>query len=111
MQNNDQQFDFLYLRIQQILDQSGFAHVSEETRDMYLPQFVAEAERRIGLAVMPLLNEDSAKELAELIKNADTTTPEQMQQFWQTYVPNFPELVDSTLTAYAEEIKQILSTL
>ncbi len=111
MQNNDQQFDFLYMRIQQILDASGFETVSEETRDMYLPQFVAEAERRIGLAVMPLLNEQSAKELAELIKNSDTTTPEQMQQFWQTYVPNFPEVVDATLNAYAEELKQILSTL
>lgn len=106
---NTEQFDFLTVRIQEILDQNGFSDISEELRDQYVPQFVAEAQRRLGLAMMPFLDEKSAKELVQLVQS--DASAEKMQEFWTWVVPNFEEVATKTLEDYAQEIKSIVSTL
>lgn len=104
------QFDFLYQHIQRILDENGFENLTEETRNQYLPQLVAEAERRLGVAVLPHLTEETAKELMQLVESGNAT-PEQMQTFWTNNIPDFEALIQKTLGEYAQEIKQIVSTL
>ena len=100
------QFDFLRQYIEQLLDDSGaFNSLTEETRGEYIPQFVAEAERRIGLSVLPELDEEGALRFKVLVED-EKTTDEEMQQFWKDAVPNLDAIVQKTLLAFAEEFKQ-----
>ncbi len=87
-----------------ILNDSGFEHLDDEAKKEYLPQFLAQAEQRIGNAVLPLLNEQSAKQFVELTKQE--TTPEQWWSFWQENVPNFTEVVKEALSGFAQEVKE-----
>lgn len=105
-----QQFDFIRQYIEQVLDINGFDGLSEDTRAEYVPQFVAEAERRIGLAMLPKLNETSATELARLIQDPNVSA-EVLQNFWKSNVPNFDELLETTLRNFAEEVKKTVSQL
>ncbi len=108
--NESTPFDFLRSYIETLLDQTGFAEVSESTRAQYVPQFVAEAERRLGLVLMPKLNETSAKELVQLAQAKDTT-PEALQAFWQKNVTDFSEVVQKTLADFSAEMKTILASI
>lgn len=86
-----------------ILKEHGFNFLPAEEQKQYLLQFSAEAERRIGIALRPKLTEKSAREFEKLIDNY-TSTPEEWNNFWQTNVPDYTELVKSALHAYANEI-------
>ncbi len=99
-----QQFDFLRQYIDEILDKVGFVSLNEDTRAEFVPQFVAEAERRIGLALLPKLTEDSATELAALVQKPNVTA-EELQTFWKTNVPDFSEVLTETLKNFTEEVK------
>lgn len=90
-----------------ILNENGFENLDEEAKKAYLPQFMAQAEQRIGMALVPLLSEESAKQFVELTKNE--TTPEQWWQFWQANVPNFNEVVKEALVGFAKEVKESFS--
>jgi len=105
-----QEFNFLESYIHQLLDEHGFEGLTEETRDEYLPQFVGEAQRRIGLAVLPKLDEAAAKELAELVK-AEDVTPEKLRAFWEEKVPDFESIVKETLDAFSVEFAKVMSGL
>lgn len=105
-----QQFDFLRQYIEQVLDANDFGGLTEDTRAEFIPQFVAEAERRIGLAMLPLLTEDSATELTRLIQDP-TVDAATLQRFWETNIPNFSQLLTATLENFAKEIKQTVANL
>lgn len=108
--NPSPQFDFLDSQIQKLLDDNGFAEMSEAVRNEYVPQLIAEAQRRLGLAVLPLLSEQSAEELAGILES-DSVTAEMLQDFWTRAVPNFEAVVDTTLHSFASEFKNILASL
>jgi len=86
-----------------ILNENGFDKLDEEAKKEYLPQFLAQAEQRIGAALLPLLNEESGKQFVELTKSK--TTPEQWWSFWQENVPNFNDVVKEALSGFAQEVK------
>jgi hypothetical protein len=104
------QFDLLESFIHTVLDEAGFESLSEATRGQFVPMFVAEAERRLGLALLPLLNDNQAEQLADLANN-EKTTAEDLANFWQQNVPNFQTVVEQTLAAFAEEFKKTLATV
>jgi len=105
-----QQFDFLKMFIEQILDNNGFGELSEETRKQFVPMFAAEAERRLGLALLPLLTDAQAKELEALMKNS-SRTPQMVEKFWKSSVPNFENTVKETLDKFALEFKKTLQKI
>lgn len=47
-----------------MLNKYGFNKMSEVEQKEFFPQFMAEAERRIGVALLPHLSEEDAKKLA-----------------------------------------------
>jgi hypothetical protein len=102
------QFDFLETFIHKVLDDAGFESMTETTRAQFVPMFVAEAERRLGLALLPMLNDAQAKQLAELA-NDGNTTPENLAQFWQESIPDFTNVVQATLDQFAQEFKKTLA--
>lgn len=90
-----------------ILNANGFDELDEDAKKMYLPQFVAQAEQRIGAALLPLLNKESAEQFAQLTKQE--TTPEQWLAFWEKNVSNFSEVVKNTMDEFAAEVKESLA--
>lgn len=89
-----------------VLKANGFENLSEENKKIFLPQFTAEAEKRIGLAILPLLTVETAKELEAMSKKE--TTPEEWWTFCSANIPNFITVVGDTLKQYAEEVKEVL---
>lgn len=102
-------FKFMSVYIHNLLDEAGFSEISQTMRDQYVPQFVAEAERRLGLALMPKLNEESAKELVKLAES--DASPGELKDFWIKNVPEFDEIVKKTLDDFSVQFKQIISTM
>ena len=106
MANENAQFDFLKDFIQQLFDDSGFASLSEEARKQYVPMFTAEAERRVGLVLLPKLNAQQSEELIQITEG--DATPEQLREFWRASVPDFDSVVESTLADFAIEFKSLV---
>jgi hypothetical protein len=92
-----------------ILDVLRNANVTmtEDMKKEYVPQFIAEAEQRLGAALLPLLSEDGQVELISFMKDSSVTT-EQWVQFWKKHVVNFEEVVQHTLDAFAQELRAVL---
>ncbi len=105
-----QQFDFLKIFIEQVLDENGFDKLTEETRAQYVPLFISEAEKRLGLALTPKLSEAALEELADMAK-AGGATAEALRDFWQKNIPEFETEVNKVLAAFTEEVKNTLETL
>lgn len=106
----DTQFDFLKMYIEKVLDDAGFDKMTEETRAQYVPQFMAEAQRRVGLALMPHLSADATDDLEKILKN-NTLSSQTMQEFWKKHVPDFDAILQKTLSDFAVELKQTLAEI
>ncbi|HOX60592.1 MAG TPA: hypothetical protein PLV72_01135 [Candidatus Magasanikbacteria bacterium] len=102
--NTPPKFDFLSAYVEKVLHDIGFIGLSEENKKMFLPQFVAQVQVRIGAAVMPLLDESAGSELDRLM-NKEGVSEADWLKFWQTNVPNFQEVVDGVLGKFAGEMK------
>lgn len=103
------QFTFLHQYIERLIDESGaFDSLSEDTRAEFIPQFIAEAERRIGLSVLPRLDEAGAQEFATLVQK-EGVTPEELSAFWYAKVPDLDMLMQRTLEEFAAEFKQAVA--
>jgi len=103
-------FDFLTAYVEKILADVGFVGLSEENKKMFLPQFAAQVQARIGASVMPLLDENAGEELVRMMDKQNVTENEWLV-FWQEYVPNFQEVVDEVLQKFAEEMKMFASKI
>jgi len=104
------QFDFLKVFIEQLLDDNGFDEVTEQTRAQYVPLFINEGEKRLGLALTPMLSEPALAELAQLAEKGQAT-PEALRDFWFKNIPNFEAEVQKVLASFAEEVKNTLATI
>ncbi len=89
--------------ILEVLNANGFDKLDADAKKTYLPQFLAHAEQRIGAALLPLLNEESANEFVVLTKKQ--AKPEEWLNFWHKNVANFDEVVKQTLTDFVVEVK------
>ena len=85
-----------------ILKQHGFDKLAPEYQEAYLMQFTAEAERRLGIAVAPFMDEKAAKEFAKTLKT--DATAEDWYKFWKKYVPNFEKLMQDTMVDFSKEV-------
>ena len=84
------------------LKQNGFDKLRDEDQKAYFPQFMAEAERRLGIALAPHLKEDVSDEFKALL-NKDSSADEWFA-FWDKNVPNFVDLVKETMANFAKEV-------
>ena len=102
------QQEFIEVFVDELLNAPEFANITDETRAEYKPQLVAEAERRIGLAVLPLLDEAGAEAFTRILQSEDPA-PADMEEFLRTHVPNIDDVMQKTLKRFAEEFKKLSS--
>ncbi|KKQ27037.1 MAG: hypothetical protein US42_C0016G0022 [Candidatus Magasanikbacteria bacterium GW2011_GWC2_37_14] len=101
------QLDYLTVFINKILDEAGMETMAEELRDEFVPKFVAEAYTRLGLALFPLLNKEQLEAYGKLMER-DDVEDSMVFDFWKTSLPNFEQLVQTTLNQFATELKNNL---
>ena len=102
------QYSFLEEYIMDVLKQNGLGKLTEENRKKYLPQLSTEAERQIGLALMPKLNEQNAVEFAKMMEKSENS-PEVWQKFWRDAVPDYETVVTEVLVKFATQCADILA--
>lgn len=96
-------FSFLEQFVLDALKANGFDKLSPADQSSFFPQFMAVAEERLGLVLLPkLTSEKAADELNELLQ-ADAS-PEEWFSFWETNVPDFKDVVKETLENFAVEL-------
>ncbi len=100
---NQPSFSFLEKFVLEALKNHGFDKLSAADQASFLPQFMAVAEERLGLALLPkLTSESAADELNELLQS--DASPEQWFSFWEKHVPDFAGVVKETLENFAAEL-------
>lgn len=97
---------FVEQAVLSVLSKYGFENLSETDQQGFFPQFVVEAERRLGLAVLPLLNEEAAAGFEKLLK--EETDADKWYAFWSKYLPNFNELMTETLEKFGAEVAAVM---
>ena len=102
--------DFMQLFVEQLLDQLGFAELSDESRQPYMVQFIAELERRIGLALEAELNETDITALNDLLASGEVSA-DQMTAFWQSRVPEYDSIVNDAMASFARDMQQTAASL
>ena len=85
------------------LNKQGFEKLKDADQEMFFPQYMAEAERRLGLAMAPYFTAESAEEFKKLSMKTDSTS-EEWFAFWTKSVPNFMEVLNKTLADFATEL-------
>jgi len=88
-----------------ILKENGYDKLDEADQKLYLIQFTAEAERRMGAELLPLLDEKSAKKFTELMEK-ENTSQEEWGKFWVANVPDFQNLIKKVMKDFAAEVRQ-----
>ena len=83
----------------------GFEKLNEVDQKIFFPQFVTEAERRVGIAFAPHLTAESADEFKALLEKDSTS--DDWYNFWNKNVPDFMTLVRKTLEDFATEMAAI----
>ncbi len=104
------QFSFLSGYVRELLNQQGFDNLSEDQISFYVPQITALLEEKLGLEMMPKLNEDQLKEFAELVEK-DDASEEEWKNFWYGAIPNFEEEFGKVLKDFSERVKDILAKM
>ena len=94
---------FLQDQVRALLEQHGFNDLSEADKQAYLPQFLAEAERRIGQHVVPHLSEEAADTFIQMLEN-EKTTQEEWNSFWVGQVPQYEKVVEEALQSFAKDV-------
>lgn len=96
-------FSFLEKLVLEALKSHGFDKLSQADQVSFFPQFMAVAEERLGLALLPkLTTAKAADELSALLQS--DAQPEAWFSFWEKHVPDFTEIVKGTLEDFATEL-------
>lgn len=97
--------DFLRDFVLNLMDSVGLDSLDKDTKKRFVGQFTAQAERRIGIKLMPKLSDEDRKELAQMIEEGNTGGQE-MNKFWSNKVDNYTDLVREALDEFAGEMRE-----
>lgn len=85
----------------------GWDKLKPEDQENFFPQFTAEAERRLGVVMVPYITDEAAADMDKMLK--EETAPEAWFDFWQKHVPNFTEIVKKTMDDFASEMSTAIN--
>lgn len=101
------QFDFLTEYVLELLKANGFANLTDQQRNVYVPALLAQVQERLGAEFLPKLSVENQNKFAALVE-AESVNTDEWKKFWYEAVPNFEEQLKVVLAGFAEEVKQIL---
>lgn len=98
------QATFLVQFVDEMLKETGLANLTPEQKQIYVPQMTALLEQRIGLKLVPQLDETQMQNLADLADK--DASAEAWKTFWYNAIPNFEEQIKNILSEFAAQIIQ-----
>jgi hypothetical protein len=96
---------FLKKFVLDVMEEVGLGDLGEETKKKFVGQFISQAEQRIGMKLLPKLDEDEREELSDMIRNS-SSDPQAMHDFWNSKLDNYGELVQEALDDFRLEMKE-----
>ena len=99
-------FNFLVDYVLRLLTDNDI-RLTEEQQKMYVPQLLSQVELRLGLELLPKLNDLQKNQFAAMT-NDEHTTAEEWKDFWMASVPTFEEDVKMVLQTFAGRGKELL---
>ena len=99
------QTSFLAQVAEQILAQN-FGALSAEQKQQYTPTLTALLEERVGIELLPKLNDAQTEQFVDLAEN-DKTTPAEWRDFWSAAVPNFEDEMARIVGEVAAEARGV----
>ena len=109
MPEHTQQFNFLTEYLQTLIEELGLTAATDEQKKRYIPILQSQLEERIGLELLPKLNDEGLDTFTQMI-NKGNSTAEEWSTFWKNSIPHFQDEVERILRDYAQEAKQILDS-
>lgn len=104
---NDPQFDFLSEYINSLFDEIGLGDMNEMQKNVYIPRFTALLEERIGLTILPLLNQDQLTTFGEMLNNSSNVDSAAWSEFWHGAVPDFDNKIAEILKEFAKSAQAL----
>ncbi len=98
------QQDFLSQYIERVLSLVGLSDVTDAQKQTYVPQLSAQLEQRMGLELMPQLDQEQLAEFSRLLSDMHGSA-EDWQTFWKSAVPNYEEQVERILQEFAADVQ------
>jgi len=99
------QTSFLAQVAEQILAQN-FGALSAEQKQQYTPTLVALLEERVGIELLPKLNDAQTEQFVDLAES-EQTTPAEWHNFWSAAVPNFEDAMARIVGEVAAEARGV----
>lgn len=99
-------FNFLTEYVLKLLEENGMGDLSEEQKNIYVPQILGHVEQRLGMELLPKLNDAQMDELARLMNKE--TSAQEWSDFWHSNIPTFDDDVEQVLMEFSEKVKNIL---
>ncbi len=107
MLKNDPQFDFLSEYVNSLFDEIGLGDMNEMQKNVYIPRFTALLEERIGLTILPLLNQDQLTKFGEMLDDSSGADNQAWSEFWHGAIPDFDQKIAEILKEFAESAKAL----
>ena len=92
--------------IDQMTAKTGIDQLPEEVQVQQKEALAIQLQTRIGLAALDALDEKASDKYAKMMAAKTQPTPEKSQEFFIANIPNFQELMQKTVTTFAEEYFQ-----
>jgi len=107
MPEQQAQFDFLTDYVLKLLEENGLGDLTDEQKNVYVPQLLGQVEQRLGLALMPKLDDAQLEQFTALV-NKSGAGPAEWEAFWKGAIPTFEQDVQNVLTEFGGKVKEIL---
>lgn len=99
---------FLQQYIDNVLAGVGITDLTDDQKNTYYPQLLAQLEERIGLEFMPKLNPEQLGTFTRMMDNMHTS-PEDWEAFWRQSVPDFDTHMGKVLQGFADDVKAAMA--
>jgi hypothetical protein len=111
MQNTstDNSFDFLTGYVLQLFEEHGLSDLTEEQKQLYVPQLLSHVERRIGIVLLPKLSDEDRETFVSFTNKE--ASQEEWKTFWYEAIPTFEEDVKNVLTEFSDSVGKILTKI
>lgn len=105
--NSGFHLEFMEDYINELLEANN-VNLTDDQKQVYVPQIMIQAEQRIGLELLPKLSEEHLDEFNMLMEK-DGTSDEEWRIFWNKARPHIEDDVKEILTRFAEEVRGVLN--
>jgi hypothetical protein len=88
--------------VEQLFEAAGLNNLPADFKKEYVDRTVLEVNRRIGLALVPHLDEKALKEFG-ILMDKKVLTPEQTMKYFETNIPDVQTKVQGAMEEFAKE--------